>query len=77
VSSDVGGVPNMIDDKKNGFIFSLAQPNQLYDILLSLYDNGYLIKKISSSAQKMAHEKYHHHLVAQKTLLFYKRCIIK
>lgn len=76
VSSDVGGVPNMITHKKNGFIFSLNHPNYLYEILKTLYDNHYLMQSISMEARKFAHDSYHHHSVAQKTLLFYKSCLV-
>ncbi len=76
VSSDVGGIPEMIKDKNDGFLFNLKEPDQLVNILESLYNNDELISFISTNAKQSASKKYLCENVAKKTIEFYNECIV-
>ena len=73
-ASDVGGIPEMIEHSVNGYLFSLASPGELVNILEELYDNDEKIREISCRARAAA-QKYDCHNVAAKTLAFYERCV--
>ena len=76
VSSDVGGIPEMIKDKNDGFLFNLKEPDQLVNILERLYNNDELISFISTNAKQSASKKYLCENVAKKTIEFYNECIV-
>ncbi|MBC7536678.1 MAG: glycosyltransferase family 4 protein [Ferruginibacter sp.] len=73
-ASDVGGIPEMIEHNVNGYLFNLASPGELVNILERLYDNDEKIREISSRARASA-QKYNCNNVATKTLEFYKKCV--
>lgn len=75
VSSDVGGIPEMINDNGNGFLFNLNDKDKLYYILSDLHNNSALIEKVSNEARLTAASKYYCDNVAEKTLNFYNECI--
>ncbi len=75
VSSDVGGIPEMINNNVDGFLYNLSDTNGLFNTLENLYDNSELILKISAAAKKTALSKYECENVAEKTLNFYNKCL--
>ena len=75
VSSDVGGIPEMISNNVDGYLYNLSDTNGLFNTLENLYDNSELILKISAAAKKTALSKYECENVAQKTLDFYNKCL--
>ena len=75
VASDVGGIPEMIDDETDGFLFNLNEPNELSSKLDKLYNNFDLITVISKNAKETAFKKYWSENVAKKTIEFYKECV--
>lgn len=75
VASDVGGIPEMIDDETDGFLFNLNEPNELFSKLDKLYNNFDLITVISKNAKETAFKKYWSENVAKKTIEFYKECV--
>lgn len=74
VASAVGGIPEMIDHDKNGYLFNLTQPTQLEDILTDLHGNNKKIKKIGNQARIKA-SRYQNETVAKETILFYKHIL--
>lgn len=73
-ASAVGGIPEMIDDNKNGFLFDLDKPEQLVSILENLHNNNDRIREMSLKAREAA-QRYDCRNVAAKTIEFYKKCI--
>ena len=72
VASAVGGIPEMIKDGVDGYLFNLEDPDSLANILEGLYDNNEKIQEISKKAVLTA-ERYNAINVAEKTIEFYKR----
>ena len=75
VSSAVGGIPEMITNGENGFLFHLNEENALYNILKSLYNNNQLVIEMGSKAKEFASAGYHCNEVAEKTIHFYKQVL--
>ena len=76
VASTVGGIPEMVQDQVNGFLYDLSEPEKLVNILSDLYNNNEKIKSISAKAKETAIERYQCENVARKTLAFYKQCLV-
>lgn len=76
VASAVGGIPEMISDKHNGFIFNLSESDGMVNILSGLYNNNVEINVVSQQARKNALQTYHAEQIAEKTLKFYNRVLI-
>jgi glycosyltransferase involved in cell wall biosynthesis len=74
IASAVGGIPEMIDHDKNGYLFKLAEPTQLANILTELHGNDEKIKNINTQARIKA-SRYHNEMVAKETILFYKQLL--
>jgi glycosyltransferase involved in cell wall biosynthesis len=77
VASSVGGIPEMINDGVDGFLYDLKNPNELYEILEILYDNNTMNKIISKQAKISALNKYNAVNVAKRTIEFYNKCLTK
>jgi glycosyltransferase involved in cell wall biosynthesis len=71
VASSVGGIPEMICDQYDGFLFNVFKVDSLVNILEGLYNNDERITLISERAKKAA-IKYHSGIVAKQTVEFYK-----
>lgn len=74
VASAVGGIPEMINDTVDGYLFKLSGTNELSVILAGLYNNTETIARISANAKQTAIGKYQCENVAKKTIAFYKTC---
>lgn len=72
VCTAVGGVPEMINNEKDGFLFDSSNVNNIVLILEKLYHNDSLIRQIQLTARNRAALNYHCEIVAKKTLQFYQ-----
>jgi glycosyltransferase involved in cell wall biosynthesis len=54
VSSDVGGVHNLLVDKKDGILYPKNKTNQLKNAVLSIFDDDKLAMSLSSNARAHA-----------------------
>ena len=75
ISSDVGGIPEMINNSVDGFLFNFLNPKLFHDILHKLYNNHDFIFEIGSKAKDRAISTYHCDNVASKTISFYRKCL--
>lgn len=73
VASDVGGIPEMIVNDVDGFVFNLSYENQIMAPLSDLHNNFNKMESIALNARKSAFEKFNCEKVAERTLLFYKK----
>lgn len=72
VCTAVGGVPEMINNEKDGFLFNSNNIDNIVFILEKLYHNDSLIRQIQLTARNRAVLNYHCEIVAKKTLQFYQ-----
>lgn len=75
VSSNVGGIPEMIKDKETGFLYSIKNDKEFEAILSYLYNNHQSCSYISNNARNFAYNNYHFKKVAEKTIQFYTEVI--
>ncbi|OLS40003.1 glycosyltransferase family 4 protein [Bacillus sp. MRMR6] len=61
ISTKVGGVPELIEEAKTGFMIHPGKVDELVDKLKLLYDQPYLRKQIGQQAQK----RYEHHFTKE------------
>ena len=58
ISTDVGGIPKVINNNVNGVIIKPGDKEKLYSALKKLLDNGELRQKLSKNARKTVEEKF-------------------
>ena len=58
ISTDVGGIPKVINNNVNGVIIKPGDKEKLYSELKKLLDNGELRQKLSKNARKTVEEKF-------------------
>jgi len=75
VASAIGGIPEMIQDQENGYLFDISDINNLVSILEKLYNNDENIRKISCNAKDSAIQQYYYKNVANKTIEFYQKIV--
>jgi glycosyltransferase involved in cell wall biosynthesis len=75
VSTAVGGIPEMIINEQNGFLFNIKDENAFYNILKLLYNNDGLLSDVGKKAKDFATTKYYCNKVAEKTIKFYNQII--
>lgn len=72
LGSAVGGIPEMFENEKSGFLFNLNDAPHLVECLKLLHSNHALVHQISSAARTHAQQNYHCLHVAKSTLSFYQ-----
>lgn len=75
ISSNVCGMPYMIEDGVTGFLVDPDDISGFSDSILKLLDNEDIYSKMSSAAQSEAVSKYHPQSVASRTIAVYKSLI--
>ncbi len=77
IASNVGGINEMIQDRKTGYLYKLSDKTILIEILKHLYNNNQQCLSISNQAKLFAEKNYNCKNVAKKTLLFYENILQK
>lgn len=54
IGADIGGIPELVKDNKNGFIYKYDDINELTDKMKELFNNDKLVKKFSKNAKEIA-----------------------
>ncbi len=73
LASDVGGIPEMINNYNNGFLFNLKEPDELFHLLRMLHKNSFLKNEIKINAKNYAYKNYNKNEVSSKTIDFYNK----
>jgi len=71
IASNVGGVSEMLENKKTGFLIDPDSPKELSVLLDDILSEKYNLKQISSNGKKFARNHYQCDSVASKTINFY------
>jgi glycosyltransferase involved in cell wall biosynthesis len=75
VTSNVCGMPDMIEDKKTGFLFDPDDTDGFAAAILNLLNSEKTAQSISRNAKDAAREKFHPQVVAEKTIDAYQHVI--
>lgn len=76
VGSDVGGIPEIIDDGKTGILVQKENPKEIAIAINSYLNNEDLIEKFGSRARQKAVDEFSWQVVAKKTEKIYKKVIL-
>lgn len=58
IGADIGGIPELVKDNKNGFIYKYDDIDELASKMKKLFEDDKLVKKFSEQAKKIAKEQY-------------------
>ena len=75
VASNVGGIPSMIDDGKNGVLFHTKNAGMLAEKIIEILSNKEFMKRIGKEAKKVAYERNYKDVVVNQTIKVYKEII--
>lgn len=77
VVTDVGGLPEMVDDGKSGFVVPPRDPGALSDAVLKILSDGALRKSMGERSREMADREMSPSVLAAQTVDVYRRAIEK
>ena len=77
VATAVGGIPEMIDDGRTGFVVPKENSDALAEAIRKLLDSKELRSQIGTEAKKAAEARYKPEVAARKTLDYYYSILSK
>ncbi len=75
IASDAGGMPEVVEDGKNGFIVKKGDINSIYQKLIFVYNNSNTLKNVRDEARKTVAEKFNIEKCADKTLELFSKYV--
>ncbi len=72
VATQVGGVVDIIEDGKNGFLVPPADPKSMADAIMRIFKDVELAKELAENAYAKVKEKYNVELMVKNTLDVYR-----
>jgi len=72
VVSDVGGLPEVVEPGRTGFIVAQNDPRSLASAILTIMQNDALHKKMSTEARKVVEKDFSWKRIAEETLKLYE-----
>lgn len=75
VATNVGGIPEIVEDGRNGLLCRSENPGDLAEKILILLDNHELAARLGRQAALDCEARYHPDIIAEKTIDFYQRVI--
>ena len=75
IASRVGGLPEMVEDGRNGLLCRPGDPDDLAEKILTLFSDSALAARLGRQAGIDAEERYHPRVIAERTLNFYRGVI--
>ena len=58
IGANIGGIPELVKDNENGFIYQYDDINELAEKMKILFEDDKLVKKFSKQAKEIAKEQY-------------------
>ncbi len=75
VTTNVGGIPEMIEDGKNGFLVQPSNPRELSDRILYFLEHPSEASEIALCARKVIEERFDWRLIVRKVLRVYEEAL--
>ena len=75
ISTDVGGIPSLIENGKTGFLVPIDSPELMADKIISLSQNKELLCKISKKAQIAEKQRHDEKKILNQLLNCYRSII--
>lgn len=77
VATAVGGVPNLVEDKKTGMLVNSNEPAQLKDAIKELLQNEELCRTLVAAASARVYEKYSEEQLVHNMENLYRELLVK
>lgn len=77
IASHVGALPEMIEARQTGFLFDPAKPDELVEILKTLYKDTSLQPAVSARARAIAMKRFDAKQIARQTLAYYQQILLE
>ncbi|MBK8267408.1 MAG: glycosyltransferase family 4 protein [Planctomycetes bacterium] len=77
VGTNVGGIPEIIQHERNGLLCRPDDPQDLCEKILTLLENPQLAERLGHQAALDVQDRYHPDVIAQKTLDYYDRVLMR
>lgn len=77
VATAVGGVIDIIEDGKNGFLVSPSDPQGMADAVLKIYKDKVLAQNLAENAYEKVKKEYKLELMVERTLNVYKEALTR
>lgn len=75
VASNIGGIPEIINNSKTGYTFEKKNFKELYNILALLHNNSSILKSIGGNAKKHIMEKHTPQYIGGLIYRYYKSLV--
>ena len=75
IGSQIGGIPELIEDKENGFVYEYDNIDELAEKMKTLFDNNEVANQQGRMSRKLYEEKYSENIYYNKILEIYTNLI--
>lgn len=75
IATNVGGLPDAVEDGKSGFLVSPASPNELAEAILRFVENPMLTKEMGAYAKHLSETRFSWNVIARKILRVYRNAL--
>ena len=75
IGSNIGGIPEIVENNKNGFIFDIDNTEQLKNCILTYWNNIELAKQHGENGYKKVIENYTQDIYMRKLISIYEKLI--
>jgi glycosyltransferase involved in cell wall biosynthesis len=77
IASKVGGIPEVIQNNKNGLLVQPGNPKQLAEAIQFLLDDERLREKYGEEGRRMVLQQFSQEVIAKKILEIYNELLVK
>ena len=75
IGANIGGIPELVKDNENGFIYKYDDVNELSEKMKILFEDDKLVKKFSKQAKEIAKEQYSKENYYKKIMNIYDKVL--
>ena len=75
IGSQIGGIPELIEDKENGFVYEYNNIDELAEKMKTLFDNNEVANQQGRMSRKLYEEKYSENIYYNKIFEIYTNLI--
>ena len=75
IGSQIGGIPELIENKENGFVYEYNDIDELAEKMKTLFDNNEVANQQGRMSRKLYEEKYSENIYYNKILEIYTNLI--
>ena len=74
IGANIGGIPELVENNKNGYLYNYNDINDLANKMQMLFNDNKLVENFSNSAKIHAHDNYNKEEYYNKLIQIYNKC---